>query len=173
MVAIRPLRDADIDAVAAVHVRTWQVAYAGLVPAEHLDRLDPAVFAERRRRRSPVPGAHTVVADDEGVVIGFAAYGPYRAEHGEPDEPAAGELYAVYVDPGRWGAGAGRDLLGRARTDLSAAGFREMRLWVLEGNGRARRFYERAGLRPDGVRDTYTPRGTTAELPEIRYTVRL
>jgi hypothetical protein len=44
-----------------------------------------------------------------------------------------------------------------------------MRLWVLEDNDRARDFYERTGLAPDGARQTYTPRDTTAELPEIRY----
>lgn len=44
-----------------------------------------------------------------------------------------------------------------------------MRLWVLEENDRARRFYERMGLAPDGARDTFTPDGTTVELPEVRY----
>jgi RimJ/RimL family protein N-acetyltransferase len=49
----------------------------------------------------------------------------------------------------------------------------ELRLWVLEKNDRARRFYERAGMAPDGTHGVYTPGGSTAELPEIRYARRL
>jgi hypothetical protein len=49
MTDIRPLTDADIDPVAALHVRTWQAGYAGIIPADFLAALDPAVFAERRR----------------------------------------------------------------------------------------------------------------------------
>ena len=33
MLVLRPLTDADIDAVAAMQVRTWQAGYAGIMPA--------------------------------------------------------------------------------------------------------------------------------------------
>src|SRR5690348_11311658 len=42
--------------------------------------------------------------------------------------------------------GIGRQLIEAARAGLKEAGFPDMRLWVLTGNTRARRFYERAGL---------------------------
>jgi ribosomal protein S18 acetylase RimI-like enzyme len=69
--------------------------------------------------------------------------------------------------------GIGRQLIEAARAGLKEAGFPDMRLWVLTGNTRARRFYERAGLAPDGVEQTWTPRGSTLELPELRYAVAL
>jgi GNAT superfamily N-acetyltransferase len=174
MVEIRALAETDIDAVAALHVRTWQAGYAGIVPAAVLDALDPVALAARRREQPAPPGARTVVADDHGTIVGFASFGPYRVQ-GEDDkyDPAAGELYAVYVDPDRWGGGTGRRLIAAARGALAADGYPEMRLWVFEENHRARRFYERAGMAPDGDREFYTPRGSTAELPEIRYAIRL
>ena len=174
MVQIRPLADADIDAVAAVHVRAWQVGYAGIIPAEYLAGLNPAQFAERRRRRRPGPDkAQTLVAEQDGVITGFAGFGPYRVDRGEGFNPAIGELYAIYVDPPRWSSGTGRKLLAAARAGLAEAGFPTMRLWVLEANHRSRRFYGKAGLTPDGERHLYTPSGTTVELPEIRYAARL
>jgi len=175
MTEIRPLTEADIDALAEVHVRTWQSAYAGIVPAEVLDALDPAVWAERRRSWSVPPGASTLVADDDGTLIGFANFGPSRVDQAGADEydMSTGELYAIYVDPGHQGAGAGRLLLTAAREELATAGFAEMRLWVLEENHPARRFYEYMGMAPNGERSHYTPRGSTVELPEIRYAVRL
>ena len=47
------------------------------------------------------------------------------------------------------------------------------RLWVVAANTRARRFYERAGMAPDGARATFTPPGGTEGLVEIRYAMRL
>jgi len=166
MVEIRELTDADIDPVAALHVRAWQAGYAGIVPAEVLDALDPARFAARRRRQPTPSGAHTLVAEEDGVVVGFASFGPDRSEE------RAGELYAIYVDPEHWEAGVGGRLIAAARDALTPH-FAQLRLWVLEDNHRARRFYERHGLAPDGARDFYTPPGGTAELPEIRYAMRL
>ena len=161
------MAEADIDGVAAVHVRTWQIAYAGIVPADYLARLDPAVNAENRRTKPAPAGAQTIVAVDDGKILGFASFGPYR------DEPAGGELYAIYIDPDAWNRGIGRRLLDAARDGLRAAGFPDMRLWVLEENHQARRFYERMGLAPDGTRHYYTPRGTHVELPELRYATPL
>ena len=170
MVDIRELRDSDIDALAEVHVRTWQSAYAGIVPAEVLAALDPSVWAERRRARTPPPGSQTLVAVDDGTILGFVNFGPARVDH---DADQAGELYAIYVDPAHQRRGAGRLLLTAAREGLAEAGFPVMRLWVFEENHPSRRFYERMGLAPDGERHFYTPPGSTVELPEIRYAVRL
>jgi RimJ/RimL family protein N-acetyltransferase len=63
--------------------------------------------------------------------------------------------------------------MAAARQALAAAGYPEYRLWVLEENHRARRFYERAGMAPDGDRDVYTPRGSSVALPEVRYAASL
>lgn len=167
MLEIRPITDADIDAVAEVHVRTWQTGYAGIVPAAHLDQLDPARNAEHRRRQEPRPGQHTLVADSAGTIVGFAAFGPDRSE------PGHGELYAIYVHPDHWGAGAGRRLIEAARAGLAGDGFPDMRLWVLADNARARRFYERAGLEFDGTTDFYSPGTTGVQLPEVRYSTPL
>ncbi|GAA3337718.1 GNAT family N-acetyltransferase [Amorphoplanes nipponensis] len=173
MAVLRPLTDADIDAVAAVHVRAWQIGYAGILPPDYLAGLDPAAFARHRRERTPPPGARTLVAVDDDTVIGFTSFGPYRVDSGAGFNPAIGELYAIYVDPARWSGGTGRKLLAAARAGLAEAGHPAMRLWVFADNQRARRFYERAGLTPDGARQFYTPRGRTEQLPEVRYSARL
>jgi len=165
------MTDDDIDAVAVVHVRTWQAAYAGIVPADHLAAMDVAAMAERRRTMPVPPGVRTLVATDDGQVVGFVVFGPYRGEDGT--EPERGQLYAIYVTPGHWGRGAGRLLFDAAKAGLTAAGFPDMRLWVLAENHRARRFYERVGMAPDGARDHYIPAGTQVELPELRYAMAL
>jgi GNAT superfamily N-acetyltransferase len=164
---IRPITEADIDEVAAVHLRAWQTGYVGIVPQDFLDALDPALFAERRRAHLAEPGVKALLAEEDGHVLGHTTFGPDR--DGDPH----GELWSIYVDPARWGHGAGRELLTAAKKELAAEGFTVMRLWVLTENHNARRFYERMGLRPDGATQTWAPRGTDVELPEMRYATPL
>ncbi|HLV58951.1 MAG TPA: N-acetyltransferase, partial [Natronosporangium sp.] len=59
---------------------------------------------------------------------------------------------------------------------LRAQGLETVRLWVLEENAPARRFYERYGYVADGVRHYFRvtePDGTPVDLPEVRYTLRV
>ena len=172
MALIRPLTDADIDDVALVHVRTWQAGYAGIVPADYLAALDPVANAARRRGWPVRPGQHTLVAAQDGRVVGFVSFGPRRRDD-ETFDDEIGEVYAIYVEPGHWRGGIGRDLMDAAKLGLAGAGFRGLVLWVLEENDRGRRFYERMGLAPDGTRQFYTPNGSDARLPELRYATAL
>ncbi|AEV88078.1 yuaI-like N-acetyltransferase [Actinoplanes sp. SE50] len=162
MTSVRPQTDADIEAAAAVHVRSTRASYAGLLPAEHLAALDPAVFAQRRRAMAAKPEVHTLVAERDGRIVGFSSFGPDR------EDPALAELYAIYADPDSWGTDAGWRLFDESRRVLAEAGYPEVRLWVLAANERARRFYERAGMTTDGVPATHRA-AAGIELPKLRY----
>ncbi|GAB1642447.1 N-acetyltransferase family protein [Krasilnikovia sp. MM14-A1259] len=173
MLVLRELADVDIDPLAAMHVRAWQAGYAGIVPGDVLDALDPADFAERRRTGPVPPGARTLLADDGGAIVGFVSFGPYRSHETQGYDHTLGEVYAIYVDPVRWRSGAGRHLMAAARAALTESGARELRLWVLADNERARRFYERVGLLHDGEQDVLTLPGNAARLTEVRYAAPL
>jgi GNAT superfamily N-acetyltransferase len=86
------------------------------------------------------------VAVDGSVICGFATVGPC----GDEDDSAAGELYGIYIHPDWWNRGAGRLLIHDARERFVDLGFQEAVLWVLVGNERAERFYDKDGWRPDG-----------------------
>lgn len=154
---VRLARPADAAAIVDVRIAAWRAAYAGLMPADYLAAMDddrPAVVA-RLADRLDGSLSHTslVGLDAAGVVVGACAFGPGRDE-----EPEAGELYAINVRPQAWGSGVGRALLREAEQAL--AGFPTAYLWVVEGNARARRFYERSGWPPDGGRKTDDRFGT-------------
>ena len=63
----------------------------------------------------------------------------------DPQAPDAGHLARLYVDPERWGLGIGGQLYAAAMGHLRAQRFDQATLWVLEGNARARSWYERLG----------------------------
>ena len=153
----------DAAAMGRVHVRAWQVAYRGQMPNEYLDGLSAEDRTQmwsnalaRRDDSRPI-----LVVADHDEVVGFAAVG----ETG--DSPGIGELYAINIDPDRWGRGYGRALLARAQVELASLGFDEAVLWVLPGNQQARRFYEAAGWTTDGAERITEVLGVVVS--EIRY----
>lgn len=164
---IRPMALADCDRVAEIRVRGWQSAYRGLVPQSYLDAMSPARDAERHRARFAQADASVVnlVAEWDGEVAGWACHGPYR--DGEV-RTADAELYAIYVDPRRYGGGIGHELLRESLANRTGAGHDRMHLWVLKDNIRARRFYERAGFEADGTEEPFEADGIP--VPEVRYT---
>lgn len=170
---IRAAGSGDVTAIESVRVAGWRVAYRGLVPDEILDnmsagdagRADGAHGLAARREALARPGVFALLAEDgEGRPGGYCVGGPDR------DLPYGGEIYALYVLPEHWSTGLGRELLRRGVEELRTGGHTDGCLWVLEGNARARRFYERAGLTATGERrmlDMGRP------VPELRYRIDL
>jgi GNAT superfamily N-acetyltransferase len=151
--ALRPALPSDAADIAAINVRTWQHAYRGLLPDAYLDGLsiEARVDAWAERLANPGPKvAAWIAVDADGRPVGYAISGPYR--DGDLDAFEFGELFAIYVEPEWWGSQAGRELLEAAEASLREAGFERAALWMLDGNGRAGRFYERHGWAPDGGR---------------------
>jgi GNAT superfamily N-acetyltransferase len=142
---IRPATDADAHAIAELEVRAWRWAYVDLVAEEDM----PAV-AERVARWAGADPDGTSVAELEGRIVGVV-------------QVAGDELRALYVEPAAQGAGLGTSLHDFARGQLVAAGHVEAVLWVFEGDGHARGFFERRGWAPDGAR------GEAAGAPRVRY----
>ncbi|WP_149083649.1 MULTISPECIES: GNAT family N-acetyltransferase [Microbacterium] len=147
------IRDAvadDAEAVAGVHVRSWQVAYRGLIDQAVLDGLSVSERADGWRRifADPLPTSlGTLVAERDSTIVGWASFGSGR----DPDGLDDAELYGIYADPDAWSTGAGHALLDAAEQRMIAAGHTRAYLWVLDGNERADTFYARHGWELDGA----------------------
>jgi GNAT superfamily N-acetyltransferase len=190
---IRQGSAADAAAITRVRRESWVAAYAGIIDRALIDcatatggnAVDPPPY-----RRTLV-----AVGGDDPAIIGYASFGPERtvvsavsppvtagagypgttgtlpAAAADPLTPAGraggtGELYALYVTPAWWSAGAGRALMGSVLTALRDARYSRAVLWVLAENARARRFYERSGFTPDGATSILAGLGGVLE---VRY----
>jgi GNAT superfamily N-acetyltransferase len=140
-IEVRPAIAADARGIAEVHVKSWQEAYAHLVPADALARL--SVDQRERRWNEILLSTETTiyVATDGDRVIGFASVGPAR----DDDRPRPLELQSIYVLAAHHGSGAGQLLLDGVLAGAPAS------LWVADDNPRARAFYARNGFVPDGA----------------------
>lgn len=144
---VRRAEPTDRIAVARVHVRSWQAAYRNLMPDDYLDGLRPEDRAKKYDFSNLDPlRPYTIVATEGGEIQGFATTAPAETSN----MPGYGELCALYVDPDFWGRGIGVRLVSAARARLFDLGFRSAILWVLAGNLRAERFYEKDHWTPDG-----------------------
>ena len=163
MIEVRPVVPQDAYNVARVQVRSWQWAYRGLIAQSYLDSLEPETWAGRYTfGRIGIGLPSTLVAVDGSTICGLVTTGLCRDE----DLPNCGELMAIYVDPAQVGTGVGRLLITAARQRLRAVSA-QAALWVLDGNVRARRFYERDGWSFDGTRRTRTYGHVPVQ--EVRY----
>ena len=164
-VTIRVATEGDAAGIARVHVRSWQEAYAGIVPDAYLSSLDPDERTAQWRtylREGPADDIHTWVALAADRVVGFVTVGPSRDEDASRGDR---EIFSIYLDPGTWGHGVARDLM---RTVIAAIGEKTtVTLWVLADNERARHFYRRHGFQADGV-ERYDDIGGESLL-EVRY----
>jgi GNAT superfamily N-acetyltransferase len=65
-------------------------------------------------------------------------------------DPAVVHLMAMWVHPAIRGSGAADELVAAILAWAESQGAGSVRLRVIQGNSRARRFYERIGFRPTG-----------------------
>jgi GNAT superfamily N-acetyltransferase len=173
---IRAATRADAPEISAVQRAAWVAAYSDLISAEIIDRVtapDDGARIRQTFRTRPWQRMTVGVDPDSGRVLGYASYGPEVDvlgtlwPHPMTSAGAAGEvaeLYALYVHPDWWSAGTGTALMSGVLAHT--ARYPVTTLWVLEGNARARAFYERCGFSADGAVHVLDALGG---VPEVRY----
>ncbi len=86
----------DAEAIARVHILSWQESYRGIVADDVLDNLsvERRLGQWQRTLSDPQNPYHRAfVGENDREIVGFANYG--RVLENDPDY--AGELYAIYV----------------------------------------------------------------------------
>lgn len=156
MTKIRNAKIEDMQTVARIQILSWQKAYKGIVPPEHLDYMD---FDAHHDRWQTILSEDTdktlfyMISDDAGQDLGFMHFGPPRHQRAGFDF----ELYAMYLHPDVWGNGHGGWAFTQALIDVRNAGHKNMYVWVLEDNKIGRRFYTKmGGTHIHGVTETVT-----------------
>lgn len=145
---IRQAAIEDLPALAAMKAQAWRQTYD--LPASFLNRLAASSdrtaehWAAQARQGTYFWGVVDTQAPetDQPAWVGIAQACPAR----DHEAPESLELAMMYLLDEAKGSGIADRLLQMAVGDAPAY------LWVLEGNGRAIRFYARHGFEADGVR---------------------
>lgn len=159
----------DAESIAWVQIDAWKHGYVDLVPHAYLTQFSVPERATALRGNLAHGESTTIVVEQVGQVVGWATAGPSR----DADQaPTTQEIWGLYVAFLCWRTGVGRALLTESERRLSDAGAAMATLWVLEGNVRARAFYEAGGWRPEPGSARRIERGGR-ELMQIRMQKRL
>lgn len=169
---VREARRGDARAIAEVSVASRRWSYRDLLSEADLEALSveetAADFAEGLAELPP--GAAVLVAELRDRVVGYA----YVLPSPDADAPIeTSELGSLYVTEEVAGTGVARALMDAAADRARAAGHGVLTLWVRRENGRARRFYEKHGMRPDGAERSRPHEFLPTEMHEIRYRMSL
>ncbi len=136
---IRPAKQADARMLGQVYSAAWKTAYRGLMPDFFLEILTPENCAPKPDHIAP---DRRLVAAEEDTVIGTVTF----------DD---GEIRSIYLLPEHWGRGAGQELFRGAVTAMRERGCETVMLWVQRDNARARRFFEKMGMKmTENTRET-------------------
>jgi GNAT superfamily N-acetyltransferase len=133
---IREARSEEGPILAAVQERASVAALAHIFPPALYPYPRGAVQA-RWAAAVGEPETRALIAVNEDQPVGAACV-------------TFGWLEGLYVVPERWGTGLADTLHDRALEVVQELGSASCKLWVLEDNARARRFYERRGWRENG-----------------------
>ena len=162
-VSIRQARVDDCPPLAALHLRTALFAYRSIFPSDapRPKQNDLTLDWERRLGGLHTPNVRGYVAAAVDQLAGVIVAGA------DPDHLEMGHITRFYVDAPHWGQGIGRLLYDAAVSHLRQVGYEQASLWVLEGNARARSWYERLGWTCTGERKVAAE---TIGVEDVRYT---
>lgn len=142
-IIIKPMKsDSEIRGKAYVHWKAWQETYTGLVDQAYLDNLTIEKCTDIAFRWSD----NLLVAKVNDKVIGFVGYGACTDDY----LPETGEIFAIYILKEYYDKKVGFALMSAALEELSE--YRKIVVWVLEGNHRAIKFYEKCGFQFEGTK---------------------
>jgi ribosomal protein S18 acetylase RimI-like enzyme len=158
----------DVKAIAEIHVKSWQAAYRGLLPEDFLQNLS-VQRREEQWQRGLQNLEQVILVYEQDTPVAFCGFAPSRDD---VDKTRIAELGTIYALESAWGQGIGQSLWQEAIKLMREKGFTELTLWVLKGNERAIKFYERMGMVFDCT--TKTERlNESLELHELRYRMKL
>jgi len=142
LIDIRAGQPDDAEALAIAHEEAWKLAYSGIIPFPHLDRM----IARRGPnwwRFALANGAGLMVIEFDGTLAGYSSFGPVRRKWGG----YRGEIFELYLKPEYQGIGLGRRLFLATRTELAVRRLDGVLVWALCENQSACGFYGGIGGR--------------------------
>ena len=141
---IREMTEDDAHEVARIHTASWQHAYKGIMSDSFLLNIDTKKREENWKKGfTEGPKIIRLVLEDSGQMKAFAC--GFHNRHQDKLPACDCELWAIYADPKAVGLGYGHKIMDAYMYELKSRAFKNMCVWVLKDNKRARKFYEQSG----------------------------
>lgn len=124
----------DINAIGKIYEKSWKFAYNGIIPKDYFDSVSGDKWLPHFENKS----MNSLVLIENNQFIGTSSYCKSRSKEFND----FGEIVSIYLLPEHMGKGYGKLLFEATLNELIKLGYKNIFLWVLEENTRARCFYE-------------------------------
>lgn len=124
--------------ISNIYEQSWKTAYKGMIPDSFLESIPKGKWC----KGIDTPGRKAMVFIEDGKFIGTSSFCKSRFDKW----PDSGEIVSIYFLPEYFGKGYGKRLIEAVIEELRKDGYKDIFLWVLEDNTRARKFYEKCGF---------------------------
>ena len=151
-IIIRLAVPADAPDMAEVHMRSWEVAYKGIVPDEYIQKQNEKRPAMWQRIITDDNMTQYVIQKDSKTV-GIMCVVATTQDDDKTDDVC--ELEGIYLHPDSYRQGIGTKAMGFAFDIAHGWNKSFMTLWVFSENVNSIKFYENLGFAPDGKTKTY------------------
>ena len=128
----------DLSKISHIYEESWKYAYKNIIPQTFLDSIPCGNWIPHLKD----PEMNILVMLDNGKFIGVSTYCRSRFS----DFQDFGEIVSIYLLPEYMDKGIGKQLLDKTISELSNLNFKNIFLWVLEENIRARKFTKKQAL---------------------------
>ena len=148
--------------ISRIYEESWKYAYKGIIPQDYLESLPEGRWVANLENSN----GGTLVCVDNGRIVGTSSFCESRFNQFK----GWGEIISIYLLPDYMGRGFGKVFFDSVIVELKKMGYRNIFVWVLEENLRARKFYEKEGF---VMTDVYLDDNIGGkDVREIRYIYR-
>ncbi len=140
---IRNVAAGDAAALAYIQTESWKAAFQDILSEEVLQNAAEITHATAMYQRLLDEGiGHGYLLEADGKPHCIAWWDAAR----DDDMPGYAELICIHSLQDQWRKGYGTKMMDRVLSDMKAAGYSKVMLWVFTKNDRARKFYEACGF---------------------------
>lgn len=155
---IRKVTNGDEAILAFIQTESWKAAFKHILSDELLVKLTNIEHAtEMYKRLLQENKGNGYILSIDGKAHCIAWWDASREEN----MPEFAELICIHSLKDNWGQGYGSKMMDKLLSDIVAAGYSKVMLWVFADNERARKFYEAKGFH---ATDKMKPALGTAEI---------
>ena len=132
----------DVQAIAKIHILSWQAIYKDYIPNDILQSFS---LTDRTKQWQSLieHDVKILIIEIEQKMVGFVSMCKFRDIF---PSTLNGEISAIYLHPSYWRLGLGTKLCCAAFSELAKMNYQFVYVWVLSDNRQARQFYEAVGF---------------------------
>lgn len=150
MLEFLPVNETNVVILGEVHSKAWQASHKGIASERYWNTITPKRQTEYFQSQMQNPDNHYFLICQAKTPIGMISL-----NHSADSD--AGEIMQLYFLPEYCGKGYGKKAMDFGIAYLQKHGVRTIKLWVMNINERAKRFYQSCGFSYTGIEKELDP----------------